>query len=124
MESASELAAHMKKEELILFPFVRKMLDAKSNSEISLNPSFGSVQNPIQVMMNEHSNEGDRFKRIAELSNNYAAPADGCTTYRVAFAMLKEFEADLHLHIHLENNILFPKAMEMEKLINASEAVY
>jgi len=67
------------------------------------------------MMMQEHDVEGDRFSKIAELSNNYNAPADGCTTYRVAFALLKEFEEDLHKHIHLENNILFPKALEMEK---------
>ena len=76
---------------------------------------FGSVQNPILMMMEEHTTEGDRFAKIAELSNNYTPPADGCTTYRVAFQLMQEFENDLHLHIHLENNILFPKAIEMEK---------
>jgi regulator of cell morphogenesis and NO signaling len=66
-------------------------------------------------MMAEHDTEGERFRKIAELSNNYTTPADGCTTYRVAFSLMNEFESDLHLHIHLENNILFPKAIEMEK---------
>jgi regulator of cell morphogenesis and NO signaling len=58
--------------------------------------------------------EGDRFARIAEVTDGYTVPEDGCTTYRVAYSMLKDFEMDLHKHIHLENNILFPKAIEME----------
>jgi regulator of cell morphogenesis and NO signaling len=78
-------------------------------------PNFGTVQNPVQMMMNEHTVEGDRFAKISELSNNYTIPADGCNTYRVAFALLNEFEQDLHLHIHLENNILFPGAILLEK---------
>ncbi len=108
--SAADLAQHMKKEELILFPRIKKL--AFANKE-SFRP--GMVFGPIETMMQEHEMEGDRFAMIAELSNNYEVPADGCTTYRVAFAMLKEFEQDLHLHIHLENNLLFPKAMKMEK---------
>lgn len=113
--SAGELAAHMKKEELILFPIIRKMANAQYTGEPMPTPGFGSVQNPIEMMEHEHSVEGERFEKIASLSSNYTAPEDGCTTYRVAFAMLKDFENDLHLHIHLENNILFPKAIEMEE---------
>jgi regulator of cell morphogenesis and NO signaling len=113
--SAGELAAHMKKEELILFPFIRKMVKAKQESSNVVAAHFGTINNPIQMMMDEHTVEGNRFKRIEELSNNYTPPQDACNTYRVSFALLKEFEQDLHLHIHLENNILFPKAIEMEK---------
>lgn len=113
--SAGELAAHMKKEELILFPFVRKMVKAKGEGVNVGAPHFGTVQNPIQMMMNEHTVEGERFREIEALSNGYTPPADGCNTYKVTFALLKEFEQDLHLHIHLENNILFPKAIELEK---------
>lgn len=112
-ESAGELSAHMKKEELILFPLIRKMIknaNAGNNAEIIM----GSVTSPIQRMMEEHETEGDRFRKISELTNNYTTPADGCNTYRVTLALLKEFEDDLHLHIHLENNILFPKAIAME----------
>ena len=118
--SAGELAKHMKKEELILFPFVRKMVAARGR-EIE-EPHFGSVQNPIQAMMAEHETEGDRFREIVRLSNNYTPPADGCNTYKVAFAMLKEFEEDLHLHIHLENNILFPQAIAMEEKLMQKHA--
>jgi regulator of cell morphogenesis and NO signaling len=116
--TAHELATHMKKEELVLFPFVRKM--AKANQEHSKidAPHFGTVQNPIQMMMNEHNTEGERFRKINALSNNYTPPEDACSTYKVTFALLKEFEQDLHLHIHLENNILFTKAIELEKQFN------
>jgi regulator of cell morphogenesis and NO signaling len=113
--SAGELAAHMKKEELILFPFVKKMVSATLNQGSVEAPHFGTVENPIAMMMEEHDNEGDRFRQIAELTNNYNPPADACNTYQVTFAMLEEFEKDLHLHIHLENNILFPKAIELEQ---------
>jgi regulator of cell morphogenesis and NO signaling len=113
--SAGELASHMKKEELLLFPFIRKM--AKINqSSLELNaPRFGTVENPINMMMEEHTIEGERFRLISELSNNYTPPEDACNTYRVTFALLNEFEQDLHLHIHLENNILFPWAIAKEK---------
>ena len=72
------------------------------------------MSNPIHMMMNEHSAEGDRFRIIEEITDNYTVPSDGCTTYKVTYSMLKEFQDDLHLHIHLENNILFPKAILME----------
>lgn len=119
--SAGEMAAHMKKEELILFPFIRKMVVAQNSDEALPKPGFGTVENPIEMMKHEHSAEGDRFEKIAQLSNHYTTPDDGCTTYRVAFALLKEFEQDLHMHIHLENNILFPKASAMEKEIFSME---
>lgn len=113
--SAGEFAMHMKKEELMLFPFIRKMVRAKKNNEPLAEPRFGTVKNPIQTMMREHDNEGESFRQIEALSNNYTPPADGCNTYKVTFALLKEFQGDLHMHIHLENNILFPKAEELEK---------
>jgi regulator of cell morphogenesis and NO signaling len=113
--SADALADHMKKEENILFPMVRNMVTLKNKGEKLITNSNAEVKYPIQVMMAEHDTEGERFRKIAELSNNYTTPADGCTTYRVAFSLMNEFESDLHLHIHLENNILFPKAIEMEK---------
>ena len=113
--TAGELAMHMKKEELMVFPFIRKMVKAKEAGTKVAMPNFESIQFPIQAMMDDHTNEGERFRLIDELSNNYTPPEDACNTYRVTFALLKEFEQDLHLHIHLENNILFPKAIELEK---------
>lgn len=115
--SAGELTSHMKKEELVLFPFVRKMINNKLANTSTEKPHFGTVENPIAMMMQEHDNEGERFRTIAKLTNNYNPPADACNTYRVAFSLLKDFEADLHKHIHLENNILFPKAVALEKTL-------
>tara|TARA_R110000868_G_scaffold342194_2_gene603020 strand:- start:30260 stop:30991 length:732 start_codon:yes stop_codon:yes gene_type:complete len=114
---ANALTAHMKKEELVLFPFVKRMVKAKLDDSAVQSPQFGTVENPIAMMMQEHDTEGERFRKIAELTNNYNPPADGCNTYQVTFAMLNEFEQDLHLHIHLENNILFPEAIKLEKQI-------
>ncbi|MES2003438.1 MAG: iron-sulfur cluster repair di-iron protein [Bacteroidota bacterium] len=111
---AEELSAHMKKEELMLFPFIRKMVAAKKGAGTTFSAPFNTVQNPIQVMMKEHQVEGERFSKIRSLSDEYTPPADGCNTYKVGYALLEEFENDLHLHIHLENNILFPKAIAME----------
>lgn len=114
---AQGLAAHMKKEELILFPFIRKMVKAQMSNEKLPQAHFGSVENPIDMMEHEHTEEGDKLRKLAELANEYQPPADACNTYRVTFAMLDEFEQDLHKHIHLENNILFPKSIELEKIL-------
>ena len=114
-QTVGNLSQHMKKEELVLFPYIRKMEKAKRTGELLQKPSFGTIQNPINQMESEHSAEGDRFRSIETLSNNYTPPEDACNTYRVTFAMLKEFQDDLHLHIHLENNILFPKSILLEK---------
>lgn len=114
MLSAGDLASHMKKEELILFPFIRQMVKAKEDGRPIHAPHFGTVENPIALMKAEHTTEGERFEAIAEITNGYTPPADACNTYKVTFAMLKEFEEDLHTHIHLENNILFPRAIALE----------
>ena len=109
------LVQHMKKEELLLFPFIRKMEKAKRSGELLQKLNFDSIKNLVNEMEDEHFAEGDRFRDIERLSHNYTPPEDACNTYRVTFAMLKEFEEDLHLHIHLENNILFPKSILMEE---------
>lgn len=117
--SSHDLAAHMKKEELILFPFVKNMVKAKISNEAIPHPQFGTVENPVNMMKHEHTVEGERLRKIADLTNGYTPPADACNTYRVTFAMLQDFENDLHKHIHLENNILFPKAINLEKEFSA-----
>lgn len=114
-EVANELSAHMRKEELILFPYVKQMVKAEKEGVKAAPPHFGTVKNPIQMMENEHENAGDILKEIARLSNNYSPPEDACNTFRALYAKLDEFEQDLHQHIHLENNILFPKAIQLEK---------
>jgi len=109
------MAAHQEKEELILFPFIKKLVTAeRENSEIPAI-HFGTVENPIKMMEEEHEEAGEIMQKIAQLSNNYTPPQGACNTYRAFYAKLDEFEQDLHQHIHLENNILFPKALALEK---------
>jgi regulator of cell morphogenesis and NO signaling len=115
LATAGELAMHMKKEELVLFPHIRRMVKLKQDNAKLDSAQTAVAQDLIEKMMNEHTIEGERFRLIEELSDNYNPPQDACNTYRVTFALLKEFEQDLHMHIHLENNILFPKAIELEK---------
>ena len=115
---AHAMAAHMKKEELIIFPFIKRMVKAQMEGTSIESPQFATVENPIEMMKHDHEAEGDRFRRIVELTDNYTPPADACNTYKVTFAMLDEFEKDLHLHIHLENNILFPEAIKLEKTLS------
>lgn len=113
-ESADDLTLHMKKEELILFPYFKKLAQAEKEGGKVSATQFKSVESPISMMHQEHDNEGSRFRKIAELTNDYTPPSDACMTYRVAFSLLKDFEDDLHKHIHLENNILFKRAIKLE----------
>ena len=77
-------------------------------------PFFQTVRNPIYSMMKEHDSAGERMRQIRSASDNFKPPADACTSYQAAYQDLEEFEKDLHLHVHLENNILFPRAVELE----------
>ena len=108
----------MKKEELILFPFIKRMVEAERKGEKLETPRFGTVENPVDSMKHEHTVEGERFEKMAKLTNSYQFPADACGTYQVTYKMLEDFENNLHKHIHLENNILFPKAIALEKTLN------
>lgn len=112
--SAGNLAMHMKKEELILFPYIRKMVATHRSDKVS-SDEFGDVAGTLDLMEKEHEAEGGRFVEIAKLTSGYNCPPDGCNTYRVTYRTLKEFEEDLHRHIHLENNILFKKALALEE---------
>lgn len=114
--SSTELLNHLKKEEIVLFPFIKIMTSALKNNESIQQPHFGTVDNPIAMLQHDHEAEGNLFLKISELTNEYNPPVDACETYKVTFAMLKEYEQDLHKHIHLENNILFKKAKELEEL--------
>jgi len=80
-QSAEDLGAHMKKEELALFPFIRNMVEAKRRGVELPKPHFGAVENPIEMMKHEHENEGDRFEKIAQLLNQYTPPSDACNTH-------------------------------------------
>ncbi len=114
---ADELTPHLKKEELILFPFIKKLSKANRNRESLSRPHFGSVNNPIDMMKQEHETAGNIFKQIRQLTNQYTPPEYACNTYKALYHKLEEFENDLHLHIHLENNILFPKALKLEQKV-------
>ncbi|MEP4533184.1 MAG: iron-sulfur cluster repair di-iron protein [Cyclobacteriaceae bacterium] len=116
------LLHHMQKEEQVLFPYIKAMVESKKNGFSLSRPHFGDIENPIQMMEQEHQDEGFRFQQISKLSNQYDCPPDGCQTYKVAYAMLKEFEEDLHTHIHLENNILFPEARKLFKEFSFSNS--
>lgn len=109
-----EMIVHMQKEEQILFPYIENMEQAAGGNGALEPPFFQTVRNPIQAMMSEHDSAGDLVKQIRKASIDYTPPADACTSYRALYQDLREFEADLHQHVHLENNILFPRAVEME----------
>ncbi|HAD15133.1 MAG TPA: iron-sulfur cluster repair di-iron protein [Saprospirales bacterium] len=111
---AQELRMHMHKEERVLFPYIRQMEQSRRTNSPRPVPVFGSVANPIHMMEAEHESAGEAMEAIRKLSNQYTPPQDACTSYRVLFAKLQEFEQDLHQHVHLENNILFPKAKSLE----------
>ncbi len=109
-----EMFEHMNKEEGILFPYIKELAKVSDNGRALTPPPFGSIKNPIAMMEHEHESAGGGMAAIRKLSSDFTPPPDACNTYRVAFAKLKEFEDDLHLHVHLENNILFPKAVQLE----------
>ena len=113
-ELSSELPMHMMKEEQILFPYIAEMEAAVTRKRGLPSAMFGTVQNPVRMMMMEHDSAGHSLHQMREATNGYALPADACTSYRVLYEALQAFEADLHQHIHLENNILFPRAVKME----------
>jgi regulator of cell morphogenesis and NO signaling len=111
---AQELTHHMMKEEHILFPFIRD-LAAQARAGRPAPPSpFGTVRNPIHMMEMEHESAGTAMRRIRELSGQFMPPSDACATFQVTYRELQEFERDLHQHIHLENNILHPRAVALE----------
>lgn len=108
-----EMEGHMKKEELILFPRIKELEKLADNENTNLQLNITYLQSPITMMEQEHDHAGNLLNDIRIFSNDYVPPPDACTTYRSCFAALKAFELDLHQHVHLENNILFPKAINM-----------
>jgi regulator of cell morphogenesis and NO signaling len=112
---ADELTMHMMKEEMMLFPYIVRMEESVIERQPILPPPFGTVQNPVSMMMHEHDSAGDALRAMRQASGGYAAPADACVSYQTLYRTLAEFEADLHQHIHLENNVLFPRAIAMEQ---------
>lgn len=109
-----ELEAHLMKEERVLFPLIESMEAARASGHAPGPSHCGSVNNPIRVMMHEHDSAGNALARMREITSNYALPDGICNTFRALWFELQEMERDLHRHIHLENNILFPRAAKLE----------
>jgi len=109
-----ELRQHLAKEELILFPYIAKLERAINDGGAKPDNCFGTVANPIAMMTQEHDAAGTLLAEIRELSHSFTTPEDACPTYHAFYDGLREFEQDLHQHIHLENNILFPRAIALE----------
>jgi regulator of cell morphogenesis and NO signaling len=107
---ADEMTSHMAKEERVLFPYIALLAETVRKGQTAAPPPFGSIENPIRMMEEEHETAGAATARIREITGGYAVPQDGCTTYRVCLQELDAFERDLHAHVHLENNLLFPRA--------------
>jgi regulator of cell morphogenesis and NO signaling len=111
---AQEMTMHMMKEEHMLFPYIKDLEEAVNRHFRPSPPMFGTIQNPVQMMMAEHDSSGQVLHKMREITNGYSAPSDACVSYQTLYQALHAFETDLHQHIHLENNILFPRAVELE----------
>lgn len=116
-ESLSDLEKHLTKEENVLFPYLYELLEAERNNEGIAQMHCGTIANPIRVMMMEHDDEVERHQRISLLTNNYSAPADASSDYKLLLRGLQDFAADLHEHVYIENEIIFPRCQSVEKRI-------
>lgn len=112
-----DLIPHMNKEEMILFPYIQKLVSAMKGGYVPVAPPFGSVTHPIQMMCTEHDEAGNILKKMRAITNDYIVPDDACPSYRALYFGLDELEKDLHQHIHLENNVLFIRAVDLEKSV-------
>jgi regulator of cell morphogenesis and NO signaling len=113
-ELANDLAPHMFKEEQVLFPYIARLEEAAEHNRPVLPPPFGTVRNPVRMMMMEHDTAGDILRALRETSKDFVPPADACISYQTLYRAMEAFEQDLHQHIHLENNLLFPRAVVLE----------
>jgi regulator of cell morphogenesis and NO signaling len=111
---AEELSVHLMKEEQVLFPHIVRMEESVLAGEPAPPAMFGTVVNPVRMMMQEHDGAGDALRALRSVTSDYTLPDDACISYRTLYQALQGFESDLHQHIHLENNILFPRAVAME----------
>jgi regulator of cell morphogenesis and NO signaling len=118
LDLGQEMYSHMQKEEQILFPYIDGLERATMDKRRPEPPFFGTVRNPIHMMMQEHDSAGVLLAEMRKLSGGYQAPKEACESYRELYRSLEKFEADMHTHVHLENNILFPRAVEMEAAAN------
>ena len=112
---AQDLLLHLQKEEEILFPYIKNLNSNKNTFPNDEVPVLGNIDNLIEMMEHEHEQAGNAFQIIRSLSNNLTPPIDACKTYKITYSLLNEFEDNLHLHVHLENNILFLKAISIQE---------
>lgn len=117
----NEMLQHMMKEETVLFPLIQYLLESEKFNERPKTRGYGSISNPIRAMEQEHVAAGNLVGEIRSLSNDFTLPADACNTFSITFKELEKFETDLFRHIHLENNILFPKAIKLEEELNKNQ---
>jgi regulator of cell morphogenesis and NO signaling len=115
----ADLKPHMFKEEQVLFPYILAMVNAAEQNRAVPFAPFGTVNNPVRMMMREHDTAGEILRELRALTTDYTVPADACISYQTLYQALENFEKDLHQHIHLENNVLFPKALELEIALNS-----
>jgi len=116
-EVTTDILAHLHNEETIVFPMIKALENAISDPGNDLSAQFKGIGNPIKEMVTEHENIGNVMKQISLLTNEYQIPEGACNTFRVFYGKLQEFESDIHQHTHLENNILFPKVIALEKSV-------
>jgi regulator of cell morphogenesis and NO signaling len=116
---SDDLLVHMRKEEMVLFPYINDLHRSRQRNTIPLMPPFGTVLHPIRMMQYEHDEAGEILRDIRAMTGDYTIPDDACPTFRALYAGLQDLELDLHRHIHLENNVLFPKVIELEQQVFA-----
>ncbi|MFP5079036.1 iron-sulfur cluster repair di-iron protein [Pedobacter sp. JCM 36344] len=117
-EVADDLLLHLEKEEKILFPFIKELIRVEADGSVLPESLLGNVTNPIQMMEAEHEQVGEALQMIRDITQNFALPADACNSYMILYKKLDEYENDLHRHVHLENNVLFPKAIDLQAKLN------
>lgn len=112
-----DLTRHLLKEENVLFPFIKHLEMSEANNLSTPHPPFGTVKNPVRMMMIEHDKAGEELREMREITKDYALPEGACPSFQALYFGLQELERDLHYHIHLENNVLFPEAVKLEQKV-------
>jgi regulator of cell morphogenesis and NO signaling len=116
-EMADDMLLHMRKEEGMLFPYIKRLEGAAENNSVPMMPPFGTVRYPIQMMMQEHDTAAEQFREMRKVTASYTLPPEACPSFKGLYVGLQDLEKDLHQHVHLENNVLFPCAEGLEKRV-------
>ncbi len=122
--ATQELLTHIQKEELLVFPYVRELVRSQTAGTTPAAPIYQTIRNPISVMEFEHEMSGEMVNTIRRLTTQYTAPEGASAALRNLYTELKEFESKLHIHVHLENNIVFPKTLALEKKIRDKKPLH